>query len=81
MLRLPEEAYQEGRALPDGERPPTYLCLLTTEPCDVDDERSSSRTSARVPEEGLLPRERAHVAAVDALVTATWSELPGSSAS
>ena len=69
MLRLPEEAYQEDERCPMVNVLRTYLCLLTTEPCDVDDGRKLIEDfRARVPQEGLLPRERAHVAAVDALV-------------
>jgi tetratricopeptide (TPR) repeat protein len=69
MLRLPEEAYQEDERCPMVNVLRAYLCLTTTEPSDVDDGRKLIEDfRARVPEERLLPRERAHLAAVDALV-------------
>jgi tetratricopeptide (TPR) repeat protein len=69
MLRLPEEAFQEDESCPMVNVLRAYLCLLTTEPGDLEEGRKVLEDfRARVPAERLLPRERAHVAAVDALV-------------
>jgi tetratricopeptide (TPR) repeat protein len=69
MLRLPEEAFQEDDRLPMVNVLRSYLCLLTTEPGDVAGGREIIESfRARVPVETLLPRERAHVAAIGALV-------------
>jgi tetratricopeptide (TPR) repeat protein len=69
MLRLPEEAFQEDESCPMVNLLRAYLCLLTTEPGDVEDgTKLLADFRARVPAERLLPRERAHLAAAEALV-------------
>ncbi len=69
MLRLPEAAYAEDPTCPMVNALRAYLCLLTTEPCDVADGRKLLEDfRRRVDDEMLQPRERAHFRAADALV-------------
>jgi tetratricopeptide (TPR) repeat protein len=69
MLRLPEDAYAEAPDSPMINALRAYFCLLTTEPCDVDDGRKLVFDfRARVADDKLLPRERAHFRAADALI-------------
>ena len=73
MLSAPEEAFAEDPSCPMVNFLRAYLCLMSTEPrhvatgcAELEDFRS------RVPDERLLPRERAHLRAADALSAGDW---------
>lgn len=69
MLRLPEQAFAEDPSCPMVNALRAYLCLMTTEPCGVDDGRRLVEDfRSRVPEERLTERERGHFRVMDRLV-------------
>jgi tetratricopeptide (TPR) repeat protein len=71
MLVLPERAFAADPSCPLANLLRAYLCLMTTEPCDVaDGTELVADFRRRVPEESLLPRERAHLEVCDALIEA-----------
>lgn len=69
MLSAPEDAFAEDPSCPMVNLIRAYLCLLSTEARYLHRGRTMVEDfRARVPEERLLPRERAHLKAAEALM-------------